>query len=268
MINIFNKDNLTFIGHRGLSEGSFIDNKELIHENTIKSFQKAVEYGFDWIELDVTKSKDDQLIIHHDTHDKNNIAFEECYKKDILVKNTYDDSKTDKVPTLSEVFDNLDEKIGVIVEIKPALSDALLAPNHISTYSLVAKAIADEHRKRPNRHMLSYSFQQSLNLYIKKEFDYHNINIDVGIIGDEQADLYLLLLSALQTGANTVSAHTSSFLNNHNTYPVEIILDIGRQNNINFVVWCPNYDEVKQLIDLGLETFCINYFDGFNKFIL
>ena len=46
------------IGHRGVSS------MEL--ENTIESFQRAVELGVDGIELDVFTTKDKIIIIHHD----------------------------------------------------------------------------------------------------------------------------------------------------------------------------------------------------------
>ena len=46
------------IAHRGFSG--------IAPENTLASFQKAIESGADYFELDVHKTKDDSLVIIHD----------------------------------------------------------------------------------------------------------------------------------------------------------------------------------------------------------
>jgi glycerophosphoryl diester phosphodiesterase len=46
------------IAHRGASS--------LARENTIESFQKAIEIGVDMIEFDVRRTRDQALIVHHD----------------------------------------------------------------------------------------------------------------------------------------------------------------------------------------------------------
>ncbi|HOH18739.1 MAG TPA: glycerophosphodiester phosphodiesterase family protein, partial [Bacilli bacterium] len=38
------------------------------HENTLEAFQKAIDVGADCIELDVRKTKDQQIIVIHDDH--------------------------------------------------------------------------------------------------------------------------------------------------------------------------------------------------------
>ena len=44
------------LGHRGAAE---------VLENTIPSFQKALDHGADGIELDIRKTADDQLVVVH-----------------------------------------------------------------------------------------------------------------------------------------------------------------------------------------------------------
>ena len=48
------------IAHRGASAA--------LQQNTLDAFRLAVEMGTDFIELDVRRSRDDVLIIHHDAH--------------------------------------------------------------------------------------------------------------------------------------------------------------------------------------------------------
>ena len=53
------KLNFFFIGHRGTRTD--------FDENTIEAFKKSIEYGSNYIEFDVRKTKDDNYIILHDT---------------------------------------------------------------------------------------------------------------------------------------------------------------------------------------------------------
>lgn len=53
------KNNILVFGHRGL--------KAFYPENTMISFQKALEAGVDGIELDINMTKDGHLVIIHDT---------------------------------------------------------------------------------------------------------------------------------------------------------------------------------------------------------
>ncbi len=48
-----------FIGHRGTRTD--------FDENTIDAFKKAIEYGSNYIEFDVRKTKDGKFIIFHDS---------------------------------------------------------------------------------------------------------------------------------------------------------------------------------------------------------
>lgn len=46
------------IAHRGASRAE--------HENTLAAFRRAAELGATWVELDVRRSVDDGLVVHHD----------------------------------------------------------------------------------------------------------------------------------------------------------------------------------------------------------
>ena len=52
------KDNIYVAGHRGLSAR--------FPENTLPSFQAALDAGLDMIELDVRMTRDGQLVVMHD----------------------------------------------------------------------------------------------------------------------------------------------------------------------------------------------------------
>ena len=109
------------IGHRGA--------KAYEPENTLRSFKKALELEVDAVELDVRRTKDDNLIVIHDpevdrtTNGKGLVsAFTLKEIKQLVTE------KGDKIPTLEEVLDFLDKKVKILIELKePAVENKVLS---------------------------------------------------------------------------------------------------------------------------------------------
>jgi len=104
--------NLLFIGHRGTR----ID----FDENTIIAFEMAILAGANYIEFDVRKSKDEKLIVIHDS------ALERTTNGEGLLKNyNYKEIKQFKtrlnnyhIPLLSDVLGRFAGKTKFIIELK------------------------------------------------------------------------------------------------------------------------------------------------------
>lgn len=93
------------IGHRGA--------KGYVAENTLDSFQKALELGVDGIELDVHLSSDRKvMVIHDETIDRT------TYQTGFVNNFTSSDLKRLNIPTLEEVLDLVDKRCFVNIEIK------------------------------------------------------------------------------------------------------------------------------------------------------
>lgn len=101
------------IAHRGA--------KAYEPENTLKAFQKALDLNADGIELDVHLSSDGHVIVIHDeTIDKmtngkgfvNTLSLSEL--KSFLIEGTHE------IPTLKEVFDLVNKKCLINIELKNA----------------------------------------------------------------------------------------------------------------------------------------------------
>ena len=99
------------IGHRGA--------RAYEPENTLRSFKKAIELGVDAVELDVRKTRDNEIVVIHDakvdrtTNGRglvSEISLEEIKK---LVT-----EKGERIPTLEETLDFLDGKVKIIIELK------------------------------------------------------------------------------------------------------------------------------------------------------
>jgi glycerophosphoryl diester phosphodiesterase len=101
------------VGHRGA--------RAYAPENTLASFKKALEIGVDAVELDVRKTKDNQLVVIHDADVKRTTNGEGLVSE--LTLKEIKDFSTDggeKIPTLQEALDFLDKKVKVLIELKEA----------------------------------------------------------------------------------------------------------------------------------------------------
>lgn len=106
------------VGHRGAAGHA--------PENTIVSFRKAIELGADWVELDVHRSKDGQLIVIHDatldrttngTGPVSSMTFEEIRALD--AGSWFGEAFAgEKVPSLAEVIVGINGERKLLIEIK------------------------------------------------------------------------------------------------------------------------------------------------------
>ena len=104
--NVYNR-NFTVFGHRGVPN--------LLPENTIQSFQKAVDLKYDGIELDVMLTRDNELIVHHDKEIKTNsslVPVIDLEYADILK------ALPNAPPQLEDVLGSVGHQININIEIK------------------------------------------------------------------------------------------------------------------------------------------------------
>jgi glycerophosphoryl diester phosphodiesterase len=99
------------IGHRGA--------KGYIAENTLESFQKALDLGVDGIELDVHISSLGELVVFHDfTVDRMTDGSGEVHKMTLVELKKLKVAGEFKIPTLEETFNLIDRKCWINVELK------------------------------------------------------------------------------------------------------------------------------------------------------
>ena len=99
------------IGHRGA--------KGHEPENTLLSFQKALDMQVDGIELDVHLSADGELIVVHDEKlDRTTNGKGAVNTFSLLELKTFRINEEHKIPSLNEVFDLVDRQCFINVELK------------------------------------------------------------------------------------------------------------------------------------------------------
>ena len=103
-------NNFLVIGHRGASGYE--------PENTLRSFEKALELGCSWIELDVHVVDDQIVVIHDDDLSRSTDGFGLVSTSSFNYLRSLDAGKGEQVPTLQEVLDLVGQRCRVNIELK------------------------------------------------------------------------------------------------------------------------------------------------------
>lgn len=170
-----NKIKMLKIGHRGA--------KGYASENSLFSFEKAIEMGVDGIELDVHLSLDGQLIvIHDDTIDRttngkgfvNTLSLQEL--KTFRINEKQASELKQQIPTLNEVFDLVNQTCFINIELKgKGTASAVVA--------LIEKYIWEKNWKYANFLVSSFDWNAV------QEVRFLNENIPIGILTETNLDL-------------------------------------------------------------------------------
>lgn len=113
---------MKIIAHRG---ASFYE-----PENTIRAIKRAIEMKADFVEVDVRRSKDKELVIMHDaeitrTTNGNGLVKHKTLKE--LKK--FDAGQGEEIPTLDEVVIFVKNRVGLVIEIKESGTEKEIVKN-------------------------------------------------------------------------------------------------------------------------------------------
>jgi glycerophosphoryl diester phosphodiesterase len=125
------------IAHRGASSAE--------PENTVAAFRRAVEMGADGIELDVRRTADDQLVVHHDA----------TLADGRVIRQVSSVELPDHVPSLAVALDACDGAF-VNVEIK----NIRFEPDFDETEWLAHRVVVELARRRTDGRWLVSSFRR------------------------------------------------------------------------------------------------------------
>ncbi|PWW29373.1 glycerophosphoryl diester phosphodiesterase [Cytobacillus oceanisediminis] len=153
-------------------------------ENTIAAFDKAVEMKADYIEIDVQRSKDGELVIIHDTTvDRTtdgtgkvkDLTFEQLRALD-AGSFKGEQFKGEKIPTFDEILDRYHGKVGILIELK--------APE---LYPGMEESVAQELKERNLDHPQNEKIIiQSFNLESMKKMNELLPKVPIGVLTSSQ----------------------------------------------------------------------------------
>ena len=230
------------IGHRGFGRG-VVDGHA---ENTLASYQAAVDAGLSWVEVDVARSRDDRLVVIHNPSTPDGV---------FVADQTTDELATKGVPRIEDVFDALPPGVAVDIDVKSALEDAPLAADR-TVFGLLAPVLRTEQERRG---LLVSSFDAGALVYLREQVP----GIALGLIGWVAFPLRIAVSAAAHLGLDVVCAHIQSFGPNIvEPGPVHrdpaYSIDIAHQAGLEVLAWCPGADEAAALVAAGIDALCVN----------
>lgn len=234
--SIMIKAQTKIIAHRGFSG--------VAPENTLISFQKAIECGADYFELDVQKTKDDSIVVIHDAsvdrtssnNMKGEIA-EMTYSELTAVRVGFskefgDKYKNEKIPTLRDALEMAKGKIKVCIEIK--------------VYGVEREVLNIVNDLGVNDEVIIFSFYYPVLAKIRQL----DKNIPILFLVNT-ADI-MILDSAKAIESNAIGVRNGSNVTRE-------FLDIAHNNGMEVWIWTVNdEDEMRQLIDIRIDGLITN----------
>ncbi|MDX6745091.1 glycerophosphodiester phosphodiesterase [Actinocorallia sp. A-T 12471] len=194
----------TIIGHRGLGGGA--------GENTLPSLLGAVEAGLSWVEIDVQRTADDRLVLAHDPVGEDGSFHVDGPAGDRL--------------TLEEVFAALPPHVGIDVDVKTVLEDAL----EPRTAPLLKDILKQEATRRP---LIVTSFDPSVLLALD------GTGIPRGLLTWLWFPIGHAIASAAGLGLEAIALHTASCDPTPKARPFADCVDIAHKAGLDVLVWTP-----------------------------
>lgn len=230
------------LGHRGCGKG-LVDGQT---ENTLGSFLAAVDQGVDWVEVDVRRTGDDDLIVaHHPTADDG------TFWADL----TGPQARAKGVLGLAELLEAVPERVGVNFDLKSSAEDALRSRG-ATTAALLAPVAARAARRRP---VLVTSFDAAA-LGILRE---RSPGVPRGILTWVRFPIGQAIAAAGHLDVQVLAAQWGSLRPNRiedatMQRPLEYVVDLVHRSGCEFLVWCPPLAFSRQLRDAGADALCVN----------
>ncbi len=225
------ESNILKIGHRGAAGYE--------PENTLLSFQKALDLGADAVELDVYVCKTGELVVIHDdkvdrtTNGKGNVV-----EKSFDEIKSLDAGKGQKVPTLQEVLDLVNKQVIVNIELK--------GPDTAEPVSKTIEKYIKEKGWKENSFIIS-SFE-------KKELEkFRELNsvIRVGVLIEKESIDYAEFAKKINAYSVNPSLDISS----------KEFVDDAHKKGLKVFVWAADDDKTDEMKKNGVDGIFSNFPD-------
>jgi glycerophosphoryl diester phosphodiesterase len=218
------------VGHRGAAGYE--------PENTLRSFEKAIELGVDMVELDVYVLKSGELmVIHDDTVDRTTNSKGKVEDKTLSELKELDAGRGEKIPTLDEVLDLVDKRAEVNIELKG---------------SNIAKPVSDmiEHYVEDNGWKYDDFLVSSFNHGELKKFKEISPKVKIGLLVEEIPDGFINFAKNFDAWSVNVSIK----------FITQEFADKTHENGLKVYVWTVNTpDEIEKTKSLNADYICSDY---------
>jgi glycerophosphoryl diester phosphodiesterase len=228
-------------GHRGSGRGVV----EGQRENTLGSFWAAVEAGIPWVEVDSRATADGVLVARHDP-----VAPDGRWVAELT------GAETDAlgIMRLADLLEDLPPEIGVDVDIKTAIEDAL-RPRERTTAALTAALVEPYAGGRP---LLLSGFDASSLLIVRERLP----DVPVGLLTWARFPLRKAIPAAVHLGAAVVAPHATSFPEPGDGQalerPAEHSVDVAHRAGLEVLGWGGSHERAAELFAAGVDCVCVD----------
>ena len=228
------------VGHRGTMASA--------PQNTLAAFRKAVEVGADGVEFDVHLSRDGAVVVIHDyVVDRTTDGTGRVAQKTLAELKALDaggkfapEFAGERIPTLAEVFNLLDGRLLVNVELK--------APGRSRDTSLVAPVLKVVREHGLGKRVLFSSF----NPYVLRAMKELAPDIPIGLLYAPDSPIY-----ARRAWLDPFEPHEAR--NPHYSLLTGPIIRWYHSRGLRVNTWTVNEpDEMRRLIEAGVDGIITN----------
>lgn len=223
MISTVFTEQPTLIGHRGLGKGTVRGHLE----NTLGSFLAALDAGVSWVEVDVRRTRDDELFVAHDAALPDGT---------FMATMTSAQASRHGAMRVTELLDALPDDAGVVFDLKSSMEDAG-RPAESTTAALLAQAASRALGQRP---IVALSFDPAALTYMRDRLP----DLPLGWLTWLRFPIGQAVAAAAHLDVQVLAVHAGSLWPSAATSAGDIpalhrIVEQVHSSRRQFLVWCP-----------------------------
>jgi glycerophosphoryl diester phosphodiesterase len=235
----------TVVGHRGFGSGTASGYRE----NTVESFLAATASGVTWVELDVRRSSDGELMIWHDPRSPAGRP---------IITQTAAQLGAEGIVVLADVLAALPADVGVNIDVKTVIEDAT-EPEQRRTHALLAAALGDYGGTRP---LLVSSFDPSVPVYLRG----HAALADgaaLGLITSENLSADQCVAAAANLGLDAACVYTATLhLDRHEDASgrgsAAHTIELAHLAGLEVMTWTATPAQAVRAAAAGIDAVCVD----------
>jgi len=230
------------VGHRGFGSGA----ARGYRENSLESFHAAVAGGATWVELDVRRSSDDELVVWHDPSTPDGLP---------VITRTARQLAADGIVTLGEVLAALPAGVGVNMDVKTVLDDARDSDGR-RTHALVAGALGVQKGTRP---LLVSSFDPSVPLSLRDRTALAG-EVGLGLITSQTLPPEHGIAAAVNLGLDAACVYVGSL--GLDGGGAARAIEVAHRAGLEVMTWTATPSEAVRAAAAGIDAVCVDDIAG------
>jgi glycerophosphoryl diester phosphodiesterase len=215
-------------------------------ENTAGSFLAAVDAGLRWLEVDVRRTRDDELFVVHDATLPDGT---------FLAELTGEQAGQYGALRVRELLDALPLEVGVVFDVKSSLEDAG-RPAGATTAALLGPLAAESARRRPT---LAQSFDPAAVRQLRQTAP----QVPLGLLTWLHFPIGQAVAAAAHLDIQVLAVHAGSLWPPATAEPQDVpslerIVALTHDADRELLVWCPTAEQAGHLVAAGVDAIVID----------